>query len=107
MRTRANTNADDGAHAAAIGDISEVAANADVGAHAVDDSAHAPKNEAEGMHEFHFQGITVIVRAIEDDIDDEDAVRELMPPHVICQMAHDLRVAIRRRIIARIFYDDW
>ena len=35
------------------------------------------------MHEFHFQGFTVIVRAIEDDIDDEDAVGELMPPHVV------------------------
>ena len=35
------------------------------------------------MHEFRFQGITVIVRAIEDDIDDEDAVGELMPPHVV------------------------
>ena len=35
------------------------------------------------MHEFCFQGITVIVRAIEDDIDDEDVVGELMPPHVV------------------------
>ena len=35
------------------------------------------------MHEFRFQGITVIVRAIEDDIDDDEAVGELMPPHVV------------------------
>ena len=35
------------------------------------------------MHEFRFQGITVIMHAIEDDIDDEDAVGELMPPHVV------------------------
>ena len=35
------------------------------------------------MHEIHFQGITVILRAIEDDIDDEEAVGELMPPHVV------------------------
>ena len=35
---RANANADDGAHAAAIGDDPEVAANAD-------DGAHAPENE--------------------------------------------------------------
>ena len=37
-RTLANSNADDGAHAAAIGDIQEVTANAD-------DGAHAPENE--------------------------------------------------------------
>ena len=35
------------------------------------------------MHEFHFQGITVIVRAIENDSDDEDAVGQLMLPHVV------------------------
>ena len=35
------------------------------------------------MHEIHFLGITVILRAIEDDIDDDEAVGELMPPHVI------------------------
>ena len=77
------------------------------------------------MHEFRFQGITVIVRAIEGNIDDEDTDGEVMPPHVIgipliliynlpdwivncqiCQMAHDLHVAIRRRIIAGIFYDE-
>ena len=34
------------------------------------------------MHEFRFHGITVIMRAIEDDIDDEDAVGELMLPQI-------------------------
>ena len=44
-RARANANADDGAHAATIGDILEVAANTDDGAYAADDGAHAPENE--------------------------------------------------------------
>ena len=83
------------------------------------------------MHEIHFLGITVILRAIEDDIDDDEAVGELMPPHVIriplisysctliliynlpdcivncqiCQMAQDLRTGINSRILARCFYD--
>ena len=35
------------------------------------------------MHEFCSQGITVIVRAIENDSDDEDAVGQLMLPHVV------------------------
>ena len=35
------------------------------------------------MHEFRFQGIIVIVCAMEGDIDDEDADGEVMPPHVI------------------------
>ena len=81
------------------------------------------------MHEFRFQGITVIVCAIEGDIDDEDADGEVMPPHVIriplisyyctliliynlsdcivncqiCQMAQDLCVAIKCRILAGCF----
>ena len=44
-RARANANADDGAHAATIGDVLEVAANTDDGAYAADDGAHAPENE--------------------------------------------------------------
>ena len=44
-RARANANADDGAHAATIGDVLEVAANVDDGAHAADDGAHVPENE--------------------------------------------------------------
>ena len=35
------------------------------------------------MHEFRFLGITVIVCAIEGDIDNEDADGEVMPPHVV------------------------
>ena len=38
MRAQANANADDGAHAAATGDVPEVTANAD-------DGAHAPEND--------------------------------------------------------------
>ena len=30
-----------------------------------------------------FQGITVILRDLEDDIDDDEAVGELMPLHVL------------------------
>ena len=39
------TNADDGAPAASIGDVPEVAANANDGAHPADDGARAPENE--------------------------------------------------------------
>ena len=35
------------------------------------------------MHEIHFLGITVILRDLEDDIDDDEAVGELMPLHVL------------------------
>jgi hypothetical protein len=35
------------------------------------------------MHEIRFQGITVIPHAIEDDIDDDESIGELMPPHVV------------------------
>ena len=42
---RANANADDGAHAAAIRDVPEVAANANDEAHAADNGVHAPENE--------------------------------------------------------------
>ena len=34
------------------------------------------------MHEIHFQGITVILRAIKD-IDDDEAYGELVPKHVV------------------------
>ena len=35
------------------------------------------------MHAIRFQGITVIPHAIEDDIDDDESVGEIMPPHVV------------------------
>ena len=81
------------------------------------------------MHEIRFQGITVLLRAIQD-INDDEAYGELVLPHVvrialisysctliliynlpdcivycqICQMAQDFRVAIKRRILAGCFY---
>ena len=44
-RARANANADNGVQAATIGDVPEVAANANDGAHPADDGARAPENE--------------------------------------------------------------
>ena len=80
------------------------------------------------MHEIRFQGITVILRAIDDD----KAVGELIPLHVvriplisysctpliliynlpdcivnsqICQMEQDLRIGIKCRILAGCLCD--